>query len=122
MSAPKKLFIKTYGCQMNVYDSERMSEAMGGAVVAERGMMGAVSFNPVTTEPSFIARGGGVMYAVVAGSKPSGWVWPVRHLEFSGWVNWAVRPPRLARLLEWRSSPGARISPRRNALRPVPRW
>ncbi|VAV96276.1 tRNA-i(6)A37 methylthiotransferase, partial [hydrothermal vent metagenome] len=27
----KKLYIKTYGCQMNVYDSERMAEAMGGA-------------------------------------------------------------------------------------------
>ncbi len=27
--APKKLHIKTYGCQMNVYDSERMAEAMG---------------------------------------------------------------------------------------------
>ena len=26
----KKLHIKTYGCQMNVYDSERMAEAMGG--------------------------------------------------------------------------------------------
>ena len=31
MAEPKKLFVKTYGCQMNVYDSERMSEAMAGA-------------------------------------------------------------------------------------------
>ena len=31
MTAPKKLHIKTYGCQMNVYDSERMAEAMGAA-------------------------------------------------------------------------------------------
>ncbi|MFW2589498.1 tRNA (N6-isopentenyl adenosine(37)-C2)-methylthiotransferase MiaB [Sagittula sp. SSi028] len=30
MMTAKKLYIKTYGCQMNVYDSERMAEAMGG--------------------------------------------------------------------------------------------
>jgi tRNA-2-methylthio-N6-dimethylallyladenosine synthase len=27
-NAPKKLFIKTYGCQMNVYDSERMADVL----------------------------------------------------------------------------------------------
>jgi tRNA-2-methylthio-N6-dimethylallyladenosine synthase len=35
MSTPKKLYIKTYGCQMNVYDSERMAEAMGGSGYVE---------------------------------------------------------------------------------------
>ena len=29
MSGPKKLYVKTFGCQMNVYDSERMVTALG---------------------------------------------------------------------------------------------
>ncbi len=31
MTENRKLFVKTYGCQMNVYDSERMTGAMGAS-------------------------------------------------------------------------------------------
>jgi tRNA-2-methylthio-N6-dimethylallyladenosine synthase len=37
MADPRKLYIRTYGCQMNVYDSERMVEAMGAAGYVETG-------------------------------------------------------------------------------------
>jgi tRNA-2-methylthio-N6-dimethylallyladenosine synthase len=37
MPAPKKLFVKTYGCQMNVYDSERMVAALAAEGYAETG-------------------------------------------------------------------------------------
>ncbi len=38
MSGPRKLFIKSFGCQMNVYDSQRMADAMAreGYVETER--------------------------------------------------------------------------------------
>ncbi len=28
LEEPKKVFVKTYGCQMNVYDSNRMEDAL----------------------------------------------------------------------------------------------
>ena len=34
-TAPKKVFVKTYGCQMNVYDSERMRDVLGPLGYAE---------------------------------------------------------------------------------------
>ena len=39
MTQPKKIFIKTFGCQMNVYDSERMTELLGAHGYAETDAM-----------------------------------------------------------------------------------
>ena len=41
MTQPKKIFVKTFGCQMNVYDSERMTELLGAHGYAETGTMAA---------------------------------------------------------------------------------
>ena len=35
MAEPRKIFVKTFGCQMNVYDSERMTELLGAEGFAE---------------------------------------------------------------------------------------
>jgi tRNA-2-methylthio-N6-dimethylallyladenosine synthase len=35
MTRPSKVFVKTFGCQMNVYDSERMTELLGADGYAE---------------------------------------------------------------------------------------
>jgi tRNA-2-methylthio-N6-dimethylallyladenosine synthase len=35
MTKPRKVHIKTFGCQMNVYDSERIAELLGPLGYAE---------------------------------------------------------------------------------------
>jgi tRNA A37 methylthiotransferase MiaB len=35
-SPVKKVFVKSYGCQMNVYDSGRMADVLAGEGYAER--------------------------------------------------------------------------------------
>ena len=39
MTGPKKIFVKTFGCQMNVYDSERMTELLAVDGFAETATM-----------------------------------------------------------------------------------
>jgi tRNA-2-methylthio-N6-dimethylallyladenosine synthase len=39
MTGPRKIFVKTFGCQMNVYDSERMTELLGADGFAETAIM-----------------------------------------------------------------------------------
>jgi tRNA-2-methylthio-N6-dimethylallyladenosine synthase len=41
MTQGKKIFVKTFGCQMNVYDSERMTELLGAHGYAETDAMEA---------------------------------------------------------------------------------
>ena len=35
MTATSKIYVKTFGCQMNVYDSQRMTELLGAHGFAE---------------------------------------------------------------------------------------
>ena len=39
MTGPRKIFVKTFGCQMNVYDSERMTELLAPHGFAETDAM-----------------------------------------------------------------------------------
>ncbi|MGC2778566.1 MAG: tRNA (N6-isopentenyl adenosine(37)-C2)-methylthiotransferase MiaB [Bradyrhizobium sp.] len=41
MTPPRKLHIKSYGCQMNVYDAQRMVDTLGGAGFVETADAGA---------------------------------------------------------------------------------
>ena len=45
----RKLYVKTYGCQMNVYDSERMSEVMAARGVAGTGDINAADIIVLNT-------------------------------------------------------------------------
>ena len=52
MSDQKKLFIKTYGCQMNVYDSERMAERLGGQGYVPTDRADDADMDPPQTPPT----------------------------------------------------------------------
>ncbi len=56
--AAKKLFIKTYGCQMNVYDSERMAEALGAEGYVQTDDAGRCGHDPAEHLP-YPRKGGG---------------------------------------------------------------
>ena len=40
MDKTRRVFIKTYGCQMNVYDSERMGDVLAAAGYHATGSLG----------------------------------------------------------------------------------
>jgi tRNA-2-methylthio-N6-dimethylallyladenosine synthase len=48
-AAPKRVFVKTFGCQMNVYDSERMVEQLAGEGYAETTDMAAADMIVLNT-------------------------------------------------------------------------
>jgi tRNA-2-methylthio-N6-dimethylallyladenosine synthase len=39
MTTSKKIYVRSFGCQMNAYDSERMAELMGAEGFAETATM-----------------------------------------------------------------------------------
>jgi tRNA-2-methylthio-N6-dimethylallyladenosine synthase len=48
-AAPKRVFVKTFGCQMNVYDSERMTEQLAGEGYTETSDMASADMIVLNT-------------------------------------------------------------------------
>ena len=72
MSAPKKLFVKTYGCQMNVYDSERMTAALAAEGYAATGDGGGRRPHPAQHLPHPREGGGEGLFRARAAAAAEG--------------------------------------------------
>ena len=69
MKPPRKLHIKSYGCQMNVYDAQRMVDTLAEMCIRDshctaghadllRAAGAAVTFNDMRELPELVARMG----------------------------------------------------------------
>ena len=57
MADRKQVFIKTYGCQMNVYDSQRMGEALestGYDIVTDADNADLILLNTIFLSPNIV--------------------------------------------------------------------